>query len=78
MQVQHGDSLMSGTTSNPLPLAIVDAVIPRARNLERVKSDLGFELKQRQPVRLIIPAAKHTGELEATPQEKDKSMHAKK
>ena len=46
---------MSMTTSNPSPLIKVDAVIPRAHNLERIISDLGFELKQRQPVRLIIP-----------------------
>ena len=55
IQVQHGDPLMSTTTSNPSPLAKVDAVIPRCHNPERIKSDLGFELKQRQPVSLIIP-----------------------
>ena len=54
-RVQLNDPLMSTTTGNPLPLTKVDAMIPRAQNLERINSDLGFELRQRQPVRLIIP-----------------------
>ena len=52
---------MSVPTNDPLPLAKVDAIIPRAQNPERVMSDLGFELEQRQPVRLII-ATNHRGD----------------
>ena len=68
---------MSATTDDASPLTKVEAIIPRAHNLKRVMSDLGFELKQRQPVRLIIPT-EHRGDYEATPQEKDKSMRRKR
>ena len=54
----------------------MDAVIPRAHNPERVTSYLGFKLKQRQPVCLIIPT-RHEGDQQATAPKKKKSMHAK-
>ena len=77
LQVQFGDPLMSATTSNPLPSAKVDALIPRCHNPKRVQSDLGSELEQRQPVSLIIPTNQRSDK-QATPQEKDKSMHGKR
>ena len=76
LQIQFGDPLMLATTSNPLPLAKVDAVIPSCHNPGMVLSDLGFEMKQRQVVCLIIPA-NHRGDKEATPEEEEKIMHAK-
>ena len=59
--VQHSDPLMSATTGDPSPLAEVDAVIPRAHKHERVLGYLSFELRQCQPVCLII-AANHKGD----------------
>ena len=55
-QVYRGDPLMWTTTNNSPAMAEVDAIIPRCHNLERIMSDLAFELKQHQPVRLIITA----------------------
>ena len=65
---------MSMTTSNPFPLTKVNAVIPRVHSPERVTGYLGFELKQCQPVCLIIPTS-HEGEQQATARKKKKSMH---
>ena len=76
-QVYRGDPLLSTTTNNPSPMAEVNAIIPRCHNPERIMSDLVFELKQRQLVRLII-TANHRRDREATAQEKDKGKHARR
>ena len=68
---------MSGTTRNTFPLAKVDAIIPRAHHPKRIITNLGFEFKQCQPVRLIIPA-NHRGEKQAKAPEKSKCANGKR
>ena len=58
-------------------MAEVNAIISRCHNPERIMSDLVFELKQCQPVCLII-TANYRRDWEATAQEKDKGKHARK